>query len=111
MLLTELNPRWCIDTDVIVVCGGPPVHDEDRHGMALTFDCPCCLGTERSTRLAIFFANPVDGKPPSDDANHLWERTGTTFEDLTLSPSIDASGYKHWHGFIEGGRAHGGGIP
>lgn len=102
MKLTELSPRWALDADIVVVGGGPPMHDENRTGMALTFECPCCRGTERATRLAVFFRNPIDGKPPSDD-HKLWERTGTTFEDLTLSPSIDASGVGHWHGFIQVG--------
>lgn len=86
--------------------------------MGLSFDCPCCRGTERATRLAVFFANPVDGGPPADDAadpgwnevdGHLrhahprWTRSGDTFETMTLSPSIDASAHGHWHGFISEG--------
>jgi hypothetical protein len=31
----------------------------------------------------------------------LWRRTGTTFEKLTLSPSVDASNSGHWHGLVE----------
>jgi hypothetical protein len=34
----------------------------------------------------------------------LWQRTGDDFEDLTLTPSIDASNSGHWHGFITGGQ-------
>lgn len=94
-----MNPRWAIDADIVI--GGHSVHDENRHGMAISFDCPCC----RTTRLAIFFANPIDGKAPTDDrdAEHLWTRTGETFETLSLSPSIDASKYGHWHGRITNG--------
>jgi hypothetical protein len=96
--LTELNPRWAIDAD-IVVGGGQVVHNAHRTGMAITFDCPHC----RTVRLAVFFANPVDAGLPSDD-HRLWHRSGTTFEDLSLTPSIDASESGHWHGYITNGK-------
>lgn len=101
MRLLDLEPRWAADYDILI--GDHVVHDEDRKGMALTFLCPHC----KSTRLGVFFRNPIDGKPPSDDfdADHLWQRTGETFDALTLSPSIDASKSGHWHGFIENGEA------
>jgi hypothetical protein len=69
--------------------------------MAISFDCPHC----RTERLAVWLANPIDGLPPTDDAIHLWDRTGDTFETLTLSPSVDASKLGHWHGVIENGEA------
>ena len=97
MRLTELNPRWAMDADIVV--GGQTRHDDDRHGMAITFDCPHC----RTERLAVFFANPLDGKPPTDAPGYLWHREGSTFEDLTLTPSVDASDHGHWHGFIRNG--------
>lgn len=97
MRLSELNPRWALDADIVV--GDRVVHDENRVGMAVSFDCPHCC----STRLCVFFRNPIDGKPPSDDYQNLWQRTGETFETLSLTPSIDASAHGHWHGFIENG--------
>jgi hypothetical protein len=97
MRLVDLSPRWALDADIWI--GGLPVHDTDRKAMGLTFLCPCC----RKVRLGVFFANPVDGKPPSD-SNLLWTRTdGDSFETLSLSPSIDASAHGHWHGFIKNG--------
>lgn len=98
MKLTELNPRWGIDADIVI--SGTEIHDPDRHGMAVTFDCPHCAG---AVRLAVWIANPIDGKPPTDSATYLWQRTGESFEDLSLSPSIDASKHGHWHGFITNG--------
>jgi len=95
--LTDLNPRWCMDADIVI--GGVKRHYDDRHGMALSFDCPHC----RVQRLAVWFANPIDGLPPTDDATQLWHRDGESFENLTLSPSIDASAHGHWHGFIRNG--------
>mgnify|MGYP006921811288 CR=1 FL=1 len=95
MKLVELNPRWSVDADIII--GDRVVHDPERHGMGLSFDCPCCVGTSRATRLAVFFRNPIDGKVASDDYKNLWLRTGDSFDTLTLSPSVDASGHGHWH--------------
>lgn len=101
MKLNDLDPRWCIDADIVL--GGRVAHDENRIGMGLSFACPCCVGTPRETRLALFVSNPVDGKPPADGCAALWRRAGTSFDDLTLSPSIDASAHGHWHGFVTHG--------
>ena len=112
MKLVDLNPRW--------------VNDHDAPADALqgvSFDCPCCVGRpDKASRLAIFFANPVSMDPPANisgpghiarlEANHLtdhhvgsvlWQRTGDTFETLTLSPSVDCSKWGHWHGWIQNG--------
>lgn len=97
MRLSELDPRWAIDADIVL--GGASKHFENRHGMAISFDCPHC----RETRLAVWFANPIDGGPPTDDASHLWQRSGDDFDSLTLTPSVDASAHGHWHGFITNG--------
>jgi hypothetical protein len=97
MKLTDLHPRWLADADIML--GGKLVHDADRHGMALTFDCPCC-GT---TRIGVWFSNPIDGKAPTDDATLLWQRLGDSFENLSLLPSIDVSAHGHWHGFVTNG--------
>lgn len=103
MTLLELDPRWACDADIVI--GGVKHHYNNRHGMAVSFDCPCCIKAKRETiqRLAVWFANPIDNLPPTDDATTLWNRVGETFETLTLSPSIDASKYGHWHGFITKG--------
>lgn len=101
MRLVGLKPRWAMDADIVV--GGQIFHSENRAGMAVSFDCPCgCRGTDRETRLCVWFANPIDGGLPTDDGK-LWNRTGDTFETLTLTPSIDASAFGHWHGFITAG--------
>jgi hypothetical protein len=34
----------------------------------------------------------------------IWQRTGETFDDLTLTPSIDASPSGHWHGYVTNGQ-------
>lgn len=110
MRLTDLAPRWF---DV-------PGVGTDKDGV--TFLCPHC----RKTRLAVQFANPVEGPPkplmgmrefaqalaPGHSTEerkdvvppgYLWQRTGDTFETMTLSPSVDCSASGHWHGFLRNG--------
>jgi len=74
-----------------------------REGVGLLFDCPC--GCE--SQCFVGFANPLDGGPPHDPrAGAQWQRTGDTFETLTLTPSILRSKEKGgcgWHGFITNG--------
>lgn len=94
MRLTELDPGWM-------------TVDENRTGMGLSFLCPHC----QTQYLGVWFANPLDGGPPAApefDPKPRWQRTGETFETLSLTPSIDASGHVgpkegHWHGFITNG--------
>lgn len=82
MKLTELRPRY-------------------DAGSWLSFDCPKC-----KERLAVPVRPTPDGSAPDPRA---WDRTGDTFETLTISPSIDShhvldDGTKcNWHGFIRNG--------
>lgn len=86
MRLEELAPAWLGTLD-------------GRSGTGVSFDCPCC----RARRLHVMFAEPLDGGAPVRGHGPLWQRTGDTFETLTLTPSIDASSDGHWHGFITAG--------
>lgn len=101
MKLTDLNPAF-------VGSGGAGISNKDgpvpeRQGVGLAFDCPCGCGT----RAYVSFTNPMDGKPPPHRARAepRWDRTGDTFETLTLSPSILRSGPDScgWHGYITNG--------
>jgi len=86
--LTELSPEW------IKYKGAPDV--------GIRFLCPHC----RATNIAILFLNPPSGgksvpkgsEAPGENWGNRWARSGMTFEDMTLSPSINAA--KHWHGFV-----------
>jgi hypothetical protein len=105
MKLTDLNPRW-------FDAGGEGVYDKDmnpapkREGVGINFDCPCGNHTERWDRQCfITFNNPLDGGRPYD-TSPLWNRTGDTFDTLTITPSILRSkdlGGCGWHGFITNG--------
>jgi hypothetical protein len=104
--LTELDPRWIVLRD-----GGDVV--------GITFRCPHCPAGERgyTTFLGLMFTTTIDRDgldiEEQDWPNYMlrhpddkfWRRSGTTFEDLTLSPSIDASSVGHWHGHITNGEA------
>lgn len=94
MKLTDLNPRWFVLED-----GGPRV--------GLTFDCPHC----RSVRIGVTFHHR--GQEAIEDeyihAHHpgpepIWTEDGEGFENLTLSPSVDASAPGHWHGLVTNGQ-------
>lgn len=109
MLLMDLAPRWGVDADIVL--NGVSQHFEGRHGMGMTFACPHCVALHPGVLerggpvqfLGVWFANPIDGLVPTDGATHLWQRGGDSFENLTLTPSVDASSSGHWHGFITNG--------
>lgn len=93
MRLTDLNPRW--------VGHGPIL-------TGITFDCPHC----RVQRLGVLFKNAIDPEGWIEKgvtrchAECEWDRTGETFDTLSLSPSIDTTQLvfeNHWHGFINNG--------
>jgi hypothetical protein len=37
-----------------------------------------------------------------------WSMSSTDFETMTITPSIDASGAGHWHGYVTSGEIVGG---
>ncbi len=90
--LTELDARWVGLEGTI---------------WGLTFLCPHC----RAERLAALFQPFIrSGRDPNWAAwerlvaeQPVWRRvSGESFEDLTLSPSVNAEG--HWHGFVNAGK-------
>jgi hypothetical protein len=93
--LVDLNPKWVS-------------HATGRSGTGLRFGCPCAkcdAAQEPFSRyqLVVSFANPLDGGPTCASDGIGWQRTGDTFETLSLTPSVDASASGHWHGFITNG--------
>ena len=101
MKLTELEPRW--------------FRSEDGATHGFTMLCPHC----KATRLGV--STTTDGARLMHDHQDLdldtpdlhvapslgcsWHMTGTSFEDMSVTPSIDASASGHWHGFITNGDA------
>lgn len=104
MKLTELNPKWVASSAWGEKNGQPyQFSTYERNGMGLVFDCP----VHRDHRIVVFFANPIDALPPAED-KFLWQRSGDTFESITLTPSVDASHAQGertgcWHGHITNG--------
>lgn len=88
--LVDLNPKW------FGIYGAP----DSKVGVI--FDCPCQSDScEWGGKIAISFKNPIFGNPEPVSDEKLWQRTGETFETLTLSPSIHCVG--HWHGWLQNG--------
>jgi hypothetical protein len=95
--LATLNPHW------VAVSNASPNSPLESARIGVSFDCPCC----RKTRLMILFRNTIgptlSAWPYLCLGDKFWDRQGETFDDLTLSPSIDCSKSGHWHGFITAG--------
>jgi Family of unknown function (DUF6527) len=96
MKLIDLEPKWYVLHE-----GGP------RTG--LTFQCPHC----RQVRLGVAFhphgvAAIAEHEPDAHQpTGPIWTIAGDqdchSFENVTLTPSVDASKFGHWHGFITNG--------
>ena len=103
MKLTDLQPRfYSHGGEGISDASGNPV--PERVGMGLIFSCPCGCPSD----VAVPFSNPLDGKPSGRECGPAWERTGETFDTMTLAPSIlrvhpERYGCKGWHGFVRNG--------
>jgi len=107
MRLTELEPRWV-----------------DRNGqqIGILLLCPHCIPQKR-TWLSCFFVGMEHIAGPDGEyaliakiapdihhndvipckRNTAWQKTGDSFENLSVTPSLDASASGHWHGLITNG--------
>lgn len=89
MRLTSLHPQF-------ISAGGADRRDEDgcptrrRTGVGIIFDCPCGAC---GTLCAVYFDNPLDGGVRWQQEGPIWHRSGFTYENLTLSPSIFRNRY------------------
>ncbi len=98
MKLTELNPRW----RNYRLAG----EDGNRNRIGVSFDCPCGCGVRR----ICDFSNPLDGKGTIKALFPTWEARGSSFANLTLTPSINApvsDGGCGWHGHMKDGELEG----
>jgi hypothetical protein len=103
MKLTDLNPSWFGAGGAGISRRQPDgslMPAPERRGVGLAFDCPC--GCDEKVYVAL--SNPLDGGAPyTDPGEPTWQRTGDTFEALTLSPSLQRIGGCGWHGWVRGG--------
>jgi hypothetical protein len=74
-LLVDCNPRW-------VTCY---YSKDDEVPDAVMFDCP---EGHSDCKHVIPFSPALDGSLGTMEPGRAWQRTGDTFETLTLSPSI-----------------------
>lgn len=112
MKLTELNPQWLL---------------KDGRRVGFLFRCP--LDPSNSKRLQSCFFKPTPSKEQWDivEATLGEEREGhvqfckpdcgwtcspspeqATFENISITPSLDGSAGGNWHGFITNGQIVGG---
>lgn len=87
--LVDLNPKWIETTDGEVY--------------GIRYDCPCGASDCPMGGWAVVPTKTnFTGKPTSADSMRRgWDTSGTSFEDITLSPSIHHVG--HWHGWLRNG--------
>jgi len=121
MKLTDLNPEWVYDfaesgsrrraNDSHCFVVSDDTEDKDLAAISVTdaqgvlFLCPVCfvknggpIGTE--SVLCWFRDRGVpDAALPGPGR---WQASGTSFADLTLSPSVNVD-HEHWHGWIKNG--------
>lgn len=77
---------------------GEPI--AETRGIGVIFDCPCGNHDE-AHRCYVPFANPIGPGPYVPEKG--WQRTGDSFETLSLTPSILRIGGCGWHGYITAG--------
>jgi hypothetical protein len=97
MRLVDLDPRFFGVSD-------------GRTRVGVDFECPHCAATgipkDERERIPVPFTNPLDGGAPLK--GQAWQRTGDTFDTMSLTPSVDGSHFGHWHGYITNGEIVGG---
>lgn len=122
MRLTDLDARLFGRVDANN--GVKYMQDELRGAQGVLFQCPkCAIGKERGEEdgrrfvrgahyIAVCFSNPIGAPvaPQEFDHNPRWTMSGTSIDDLTLSPSINLdvpenAGGCGWHGFVTNGDA------
>jgi hypothetical protein len=106
MRLLELDPKWA---------HGASSHATTEESLAvessekfLIINCP----KHPAHRLAIRVGPQARSFQDGDVTRHVWRMTGSTFDDLTLSPSVQICGGHDvpilaiecgWHGCIKNG--------
>lgn len=120
MRLTNLEPEWInynpatkghrrySDTHSHVIYDpaddAPFSAEPFTEAQGITFLCPTCFvkngGAVGTEHVLLWFK----GVPPEADqpGNGRWDASGTSFNDLTLSPSVNVD-HEHWHGWIKNG--------
>jgi hypothetical protein len=115
MRLTDLAPEWCGGYDAVRHSFCHPATFAEAQG--IWFLCPVCFkknGGGRGTHMVLVWFKDRN-VPPEAEPEPRWGASGTGFNDLTLTPSIDTTKNKagivirpdEWHGFISVGEITG----
>lgn len=125
MKLTELDPVWvnyveggrmwehgdahshvAYHADSEGEVDAPADTTDLAHADGVIFMCPRCfvknegvIGTER---VCVWFSGRAAVPAEALPGPGRWNATGTSFDDLTLTPSVNVD-HEHWHGFITNG--------
>ena len=122
MKLRDLDAQWLYGAHAKEYRRSSKASVDGMQGVM--FQCPKCSvgkqhGEENGRRfvrgahyIRVFFSNPrgVSVAPPEADSNPRWAMSGSSIDDLTLSPSINLdvpenSGGCGWHGWVKNGDA------
>lgn len=125
MRLVDLDPEWIYDfnpltrgfkraddshTPSLVSTRGnpdwPPLPRLDVvNAQGIMFLCPTCFAKNagaRGTESVLCYFTGRNVPPEALPGPGRWGVTGTGFEDLSLTPSVNVDN-EHWHGFITNG--------
>ncbi len=91
MKLTELSPEFLRVTERGTYATVESL--ADAHG--IWFTCPQC----REHNVCVWFADR--GAPEGEEPTPRWGASGSSFDDLTITPSVNVSGC--WHGWVRNG--------
>jgi len=103
MLLTELEPEFCVATGNGSFRRVPTFAE----AQGILFLCPSCFSRNDGKgvhSVLVWFRDK--GVPPEMFPAPRWVATGTSLEDLTISPSINLvtpDQPNEWHGWIING--------
>lgn len=118
MKLTELEPRFVtriIRNEEVLTTRGKQMRDVEYIGHPTTlaeaqgvqFLCPACFaknGGAVGTHMVLCWFKDRGIPDSAVPGPGRWKVSGTGFDDLTLTPSVDL-GAGDWHGFITNGVA------
>lgn len=96
MKLTELEPRWIHPNLFVFLC---------PHCREILLTCknvPMAFGDQCKLYEANLGEDDWNQRVVPSRAEFAWGISGD-FENMTVTPSIDASASGHWHGFITNG--------
>lgn len=137
MRLVDLDPEWIFDYKTneqhqrvmrrandshTHIAHGPDAEGYDRradipelsiaNAQGVMFLCPVCFkknGGSRGTESVLCWFKDRGVPDDAVPGPGRWAASGTGFEDLTLSPSVNVD-HEHWHGWIQNGQMVGGGL-